>query len=440
MEEVVMKEEVNEIIDNMPVVDIAGIGFGPSNLALAIALEESDSNFYSVFFEGKDHFAWHPNMLIDGMQLQVSFIKDLVTLRNPQSYFSFINYLKVQNRLNDFINLRDFYPTRLEYNDYFRWAAGHFANQVHYGTKVSRIEPYGEEKNHRIKYIKMTTENLKTGDVTEFLAKNIIVATGGKPNIPEHLEINSDKVIHSNQFLYKLKENYPDTNKPYRFVVVGSGQSAAEIFYYLMNHYKNAHVTAAFKNYAYRQTDDSPFVNELYHHSMVDFLNNLTSEQRSSFLDEHQNTNYAVVDAQLIKDIYKMIYIQKLSGSNRCEIKPFMDLKNIVEKGEDLAGEFLNMKNELEEISADGIFLATGYQRKIPSLIDGITEYMEKDEKGQVKVDRDHKLVVKDSLSPSIYVQGFNEQNNGLSDTLLSILPFRAGEILKSLQLNNFVE
>lgn len=49
---------------------------------------------------------------------RLSLLKDLVTLRNPASPYSFVNYLKARGCLVGFINLGTFYPCRMEYNDY----------------------------------------------------------------------------------------------------------------------------------------------------------------------------------------------------------------------------------------------------------------------------------------------------------------------------------
>lgn len=45
------------------VVDIVGIGFGPSNISLAIAAQEMAPHLSSRFFESKASFSWHRNML-----------------------------------------------------------------------------------------------------------------------------------------------------------------------------------------------------------------------------------------------------------------------------------------------------------------------------------------------------------------------------------------
>src|ERR1700712_1526142 len=87
-----------------PIHDLVGIGFGPSNLGLAIALEEQGSGLSTRFVERQEAFGWHRGMLLEDATMQISFLKDLVTLRNPASGFSFLAYLKERGRLVDFIN------------------------------------------------------------------------------------------------------------------------------------------------------------------------------------------------------------------------------------------------------------------------------------------------------------------------------------------------
>ena len=70
------------------VVEIAGVGFGPSNLTLAVALDElrdRGAQPTTRFFEKQARFGWHRGMLIEGATMQISFLKDLVTMRTPTS-------------------------------------------------------------------------------------------------------------------------------------------------------------------------------------------------------------------------------------------------------------------------------------------------------------------------------------------------------------------
>src|SRR5689334_24998717 len=128
-----------------PELDVVGIGFGPSNLAMAIAVAEHndalgpDSRVRARFLERQAAFGWHRGMLIDDATMQVSFLKDLVTLRNPTSEFSFLAYLHSQGRLIDFINHKSLFPLRVEFHDYLEWAAARFSELVRYGHEVAEI-------------------------------------------------------------------------------------------------------------------------------------------------------------------------------------------------------------------------------------------------------------------------------------------------------------
>ncbi|MCW3505949.1 lysine N(6)-hydroxylase/L-ornithine N(5)-oxygenase family protein, partial [Burkholderia cenocepacia] len=128
--------------------DLLGIGFGPSNLALAIAMEERAASAARAarppryaFIERKPDFVWHGGMLLDDTDMQISFLKDLATLRNPRSPYTFINYLHSRGRLEAFINLKTFFPSRIEFNDYLAWVVSHFGERCHYGEEVIDVLP-----------------------------------------------------------------------------------------------------------------------------------------------------------------------------------------------------------------------------------------------------------------------------------------------------------
>ena len=129
------------------VLDVLGIGFGPSNLALAIALEEQAARspgrrpVRAAFIERQERFGWHCGMLISGANMQVAFLKDLVTMRNPTSDFSFLAYLHQMGRLPAFINQKNMFPSRLEFHDYLSWAAGRLRHRVTYGVEAAGARP-----------------------------------------------------------------------------------------------------------------------------------------------------------------------------------------------------------------------------------------------------------------------------------------------------------
>lgn len=123
-----MAEEPHRRTD---VLDVVGIGFGPSNLALAIALAEHNAavpeqeRVSAHFFEKQIAFGWHRGMLMPGTTMQVSHLKDLVTMRDPTSRFTFLAYLHDKGRLTDFINHKIIFPSRIEFHDYLEWPRAH---------------------------------------------------------------------------------------------------------------------------------------------------------------------------------------------------------------------------------------------------------------------------------------------------------------------------
>jgi L-ornithine N5-oxygenase len=173
--------------------DVVGVGFGPSNLALAIALAEHNLDtpgpaLTARFVERQPRFGWHRGMLIEDATMQVSFLKDLVTLRNPESPFSFLAYLHGRDRLVDFINYGSVFPTRLEFHDYLEWAAEQFAHQVDYGEEVAGVRPV-RAADGSVEHLEVVTGG------RSYLARNVVLATGLTPHLPDEVALG-ERVWH----------------------------------------------------------------------------------------------------------------------------------------------------------------------------------------------------------------------------------------------------
>lgn len=422
------------------VYDVVGFGLGPANLALLAAINEESQEVHGrplkhLFIEQKDSFCWHPGMLLEGAQIQLSFLKDLVTLRNPQSRFTFLAYLKEKGRLDRFANLRKFYPTRLEFNDYYGWVAGQLTDDVLYGTEVVSVDPVENHETGLVEVVRVSTRNIASGETKAFLTRNLVVATGGIPALPRGIGLRkSERTMHASQFLLRKEKDFPDRNKDYRFVVVGSGQSAAEIFENLYNDYPNAEVTAAIRRFAYQPADESHFVNEIFFPEMEDFLYRLPERKRQLVIDAHRDTNYSCVDNELIESIYEFMYMNEVKGIERARIEAFLELRDIHDEGDETALEFYDLINDkTRQLRADYAILATGYVRpKRHPLIDNLSSFLLPDGADGYKVDRYYRIETTQRFMPQLFLQGFCEDTHGLSDTLLSTLPIRSYDILKS--------
>ena len=248
--------------------DLICVGFGPASLSIAIALHDSlgeNRNGANTqwepkvcFLERHQRFSWHAGMLLPGSRMQISFVKDLATLRNPRSEFTFLNYLHNHDRLADFTNLGTFLPYRMEFEDYMRWCANKFTDSVGYGQEVVDIVPEKTTSGSQtVDSFSVLSRDTKTGNITVRKARKVVIAVGGKPKIPATFPMDP-RIMHSSTYCTSLPNVLKDKYKDYHIAVVGSGQSAAEIFNDLHNRYPNARTTLLMRDTALRPSDDSP--------------------------------------------------------------------------------------------------------------------------------------------------------------------------------------
>jgi L-ornithine N5-oxygenase len=300
--------------------DLIGVGFGPSNLALAIAVDEhnrrASTPVRALFLERQARFGWHRGMLIDDATMQVSFLKDLVTLRNPTSEFSFLAYLHCQGRLIDFINHKSLFPLRVEFHDYLEWAAARFSDAVRYGHEVSEIRAVEGE-----------AFEVAAGGTT-FEARNLVLGVGMEPQLPDGVVLG-ERVWHNRDLLDRVDS----LERPARLAVVGAGQSAAEVTKFLHERFPDAEVCGIFTRYGYSPADDSPFANRVFDPAAVDHYFAAPEDVKWKILGYHGNTNYSVVDIELIDELYRRMYREKVLGAERLKLYNVSRAVEVVEDG-----------------------------------------------------------------------------------------------------------
>jgi lysine N6-hydroxylase len=127
---------------DLPTYHTIGIGAGPANLSLA-ALFPSANLGSIALFDQQPGPAWHPALLSPGVRMQTSWMKDLVSLVDPQHPLTFMNYLVTSGRLFALLNAQFDTIPRLEYVRYLTWAANRITG-IHYGSTVERIGYTGD--------------------------------------------------------------------------------------------------------------------------------------------------------------------------------------------------------------------------------------------------------------------------------------------------------
>ncbi|KAJ3104855.1 hypothetical protein HDU96_008780 [Phlyctochytrium bullatum] len=488
------------------VYDILCVGFGPSGVSIAVALADAtrrlgDKPLNVCFVERNEKFVWHGDMMIEDTRMQISFIKDLATLRNPTSHFTFLNYLHKQDRLLPFLNTKTFNPYRVEYNAYMEWVANHFNDHCKYGEEVVRIDPV-LSPDGSVERLTVLSRRLNDNSTVLRTSRNVILAIGGKPRIPEWAykplpsmsarhapKVLPPGIVHACYYLRSVARLLPERETPYRIAVVGAGQSAAEIFMDLVGRYPNAQISMIFRDEALRPADDSPFVNEVvFDPDQTDVFYKKSDRAKSAHLERNRSTNYAVVNLDLIERIYALLYKQKLPGGierhrifHECEVVSI----DVDERGGVTGGTSLVMRvQRLKDYDAacsptatgttplnfDAVILCTGYERTMHrKILRTVLPFVEPELPASVPgspssttlsidtacggadaeecqflaveldpiVERDYRVRTLPSFKAGIYLQGCCERSHGLSDTLLSVLAVRNVEVVSSLISND---
>jgi L-ornithine N5-oxygenase len=405
--------------------DVVGVGFGPSNLGLAIAIEEhnaaSPRPVRAEFVEAKERFGWHTGMLLPGTTMQISFLKDLATQRNARSRYSFVNYLAERDRLTEFINHQTFFPTRLEFHDYLYWAAESVSARVRYATRAVAVRDAG-------RWLEVDVTGPEGPGVLR--ARNVVLAGGLTPRLPSGVQ-PSARQFHNHRLLDHLEE-LPEPRHQ-RFVVVGAGQSAAEVTEYLHDRFGAAEVHGVFARYGYSPADDSPFANRVFDPAAVDDFFAADPAVRRQLLDYHRSTNYSCVDLDLIQSLYRREYAERVSGERRLFLHGASSLHAAEEQPGGVHVEVLHHPTRtVTALECDAVVYATGFDpMPLRDMLAGVCDPDLIADEPQVT--RDYRLQVPRRLAGGIYLQGGTEHTHGLTSSLLSNIAVRSAEILQSI-------
>jgi L-ornithine N5-oxygenase len=214
--------------------DLVGIGFGPAQIAIAVASQESPQPSKILFLERKPSFPWHGGTHLARTRMENPFVYDLATIRNPRSAFTYVNYLLARKRLIEFANSDRLNPLRVEFEDYLRWCAEQFRDHVKYGSEVVEVVPILDGNTVTAWKIAVRDSN---GDLSTVRARNVVAPSPEpsqaskqqQPPLPSVDFLAGQRIISTEEYLSK-RNDLRGVNEPrLDIAVVGSGQKVAEI-------------------------------------------------------------------------------------------------------------------------------------------------------------------------------------------------------------------
>jgi len=424
-----------------PIYDVFGIGFGPANLALAIAMQEMRSDLSVRFFDRKSGPAWQDGMLLDGADIQNNPLRDLVTPRNPQSHYSFVNYLHQEKRLFRYLNTSMAHPLRKDFSRYVVWAAEHFADQVVYGTDIAAVRmvanPFGD-RPHLWQIETVSGETLS--------ARALVLGTGRLPRIPPVFKpVLGPSVFHLNDYLPRLTELHTALGaEGARVAVVGSSQSAGEIVLDLMARYPKAGVLNLIRGYGYRMKDLSPFSEEVYFPDFTEMFYDATPDQKLALYAELKATNYSAVDPDICNALYQRLYEQDIDGDAQLEILRFAKTTavSLAEGGKVVLAVEDTHSRTMRTETVDAVILATGFENlgfetneeTTPPALREVAHLFRREDNGTLKIQRNYQLIAESEDVPPLFLNGLCEFSHGFGDAgSFSLLALRSAEILEGL-------
>ncbi|MGW2958176.1 lysine N(6)-hydroxylase/L-ornithine N(5)-oxygenase family protein [Streptomyces sp. NPDC001220] len=394
--------------------DFVGIGLGPFNLGLA-CLTEPIAELDGVFLDSKPDFEWHAGMFLDGAHLQTPFMSDLVTLADPTSPYSFLNYLKERGRLYSFYIRENFYPLRVEYDDYCRWAANKLTN-VRFGTTVTEVR-YDDGL-----YVVATA----AGDT--YRARRLVLGTGTPPYVPEACQGLGGDFIHNSRYLRHKQELQSKES----ITLVGSGQSAAEIYHDLLGEidvhgYRLNWVTRSPRFFPLEYTKltlemTSPEYVDYYHALPEQTRYRLTAEQKGLFKG---------IDGDLINEIFDLLYQKSLGGPVPTRL---LTNSSLNAAAHDNGTYTLSLRQEEQgkdyQLETQGLVLATGYRYTEPEFLRPVRDRLRYDSHGNFDVARNYAV---DVTGRGVFLQNAGVHTHSITSPDLGMGPYRNAYIIREL-------
>ncbi|MEU5438849.1 lysine N(6)-hydroxylase/L-ornithine N(5)-oxygenase family protein [Streptomyces sp. NPDC020719] len=396
--------------------DFIGIGLGPFNLGLACLTEPIDE-LSGLFLETKPDFEWHSGMFLEGAHLQTPFMSDLVTLADPTSPYSFLNYLKESGRLYSFYIRENFYPLRTEYNDYCRWAAGKLSS-IRFNQTV-RTVTYENEV-----YV------VRTEDGSEFRARRLVLGTGTPPFVPEACRDLGGDYLHNSRYL----DHKEALQAKKSITLVGSGQSAAEIYYDLLSEidvhgYRLNWVTRSPRFFPLEYTKltlemTSPEYADYFHALPEDTRYRLESEQKGLFKG---------IDSELVDAIFDLLYQKNLKGPVPTRLLTNSSLNSA--SYDATTGSYeLGLRQEEQgkdfTLTTEGLVLATGYKYAEPEFLKPVSDRLKRDGRGRFDVARNYAV---DTSGREIFLQNAAVHTHSITSPDLGMGAYRNAYIIGEL-------
>lgn len=395
--------------------DLLCVGIGPFGLGLA-CLADPIPDLNVAFLDRAPGFNWHPGLLFQDATLQVPFLADLVTMADPTSRFTYLNWLKNTERLYPFYVRESFYPLRREYNDYCRWAASDVRG-LHWGQDVVGVSRDSDDGPWRV------TSRDPDGTELVWWTRHLVVGTGTTPTLPEALRPLGEDVVHAADYLQHRQSLVTRDH----VTVLGSGQSAAEVVVDLLEAADAPAIDWITRSPRFYPMEYSKLSLELTSPDYLDHFRSLPEADRDRINQDQPQLHRGVSD-ETINRIHEALYVRRNTGGQPpVRLLAATALEAAEHHDHRLLLSWTNTENgSRRETVTDAVVAATGYRPAPLDWLDGVRQHLHLDSRGRLAADRLHRA----SPDGTVHVLNWDEHTHALTAPDLGMGPLRNAHVL----------
>lgn len=399
--------------------DVIGIGIGPFNLSLAALMKPT--GLRCLFIDDKPSFAWHAGMAFSNAKLQVSHVKDCVSLVDPTSSFSFLNFLHRSGRLHAFVNRRSGAVSRKEFFQYFAWVADQLP-YLRFGQKALDVRP-------EISHFRVTTTE------AEYQARHVVLGLGICPDVPDCVRpLLGERVYHVADYLNRAP---PAAGE--RVLLVGGGQSGSEVMEQLLAGPPLKQILWVTPRDNLEPRDDCAFTNEYYTPAYFRHFQAQPLSRRREWVQVKRLSSDGV-SLDLTNQLFDKIYERRFVDSENDGVRLIVSacLEGLRQNG---AGFEVTLKctetAATRRAPVDRVILATGFVPHTPPFFDCIMQ-LACIEDSLPRIRSDYSLESRIALPGKIYFQNRTSIQHGLQNANLSLVAYRNATIVNSIMGKEF--
>ncbi|HEU5333769.1 MAG TPA: SidA/IucD/PvdA family monooxygenase [Actinocrinis sp.] len=406
-------------------VDLAGIGVGPFNLALA-ALAEPVAGLRTAFLDEKPEFSWHPGMMIEGAALQVPFLADLVSLVDPTSRHSYLAWLRDTGRLFGFYFAERWHVPRREYEAYCRAVAASLPS-CRFGERVTAVDltrlPDGRDG------FELVYEKPDAATAT-ILTADLVLGIGTEPYTPPALR--GLHAPHSAEYLDQRDHIQAADD----VTVLGSGQSGAEVVLDLLRtwHRPGRRLRWLTRSTAFEPMEYSKLGLEHFTPDYTEHFHGLAEPVRDTLL-AGQDRLYKAASAETLAQIRAELDDRAFpDGVTRTGVTLMPGAEAVAGRrdGDGFVLEFRHRQTaERFAVRTRRLVLATGYAPRRPEFLAALDPLAEHDDAGRWAVGRDRRVRL-EGTGARLFVQNAELHTHGVGTPDLGLGAHRAAAILNA--------